>query len=106
MTSTGERVFYSMVIGFVATAPFYVLEYYYSGGYPQGVPAALFRMMWVETTLISFLTFLIYRTPFANATSQWIVPFLLKLAAIVVIAIAWITIVIDQMPCFLGARGC
>lgn len=106
MTSTGERVFYSMVIGFLATAPFYVLEYYYSGGYPQGVPAALFRMMWVETTLISFLAFSIYKTPFANAVRQWIIPFLLKLAAMSVIAIAWVTIVIDQMPCFFGGRGC
>jgi hypothetical protein len=106
MTSTGERVFYSMVIGFVTTAPFYFLEYYYSGGYPQGVPAALFRMMWVETTLIAFLAFSLIRTPFANATKQWIVPFLLKLAAMTVIAIAWVTIIIDQLPCFVGGRGC
>lgn len=106
MTSIGERVFYSMVIGFLATAPFYALEYYYSGGYPQGVPAALFRMMWVETTLIAFLAFSVYRTSFAEPARQWIVPFLLKLAAMIVIAIAWVTIVIDQMPCFLGGRGC
>ena len=106
MTSTGERVFYSMVVGFAGTAPFFVLEYHYSGGYPQGVPAALFRMMWVETTLISFLTFSLVRTPFTNAARQWIVPFLLKVAAMIVIAIAWVTIVIDQMPCFLGGRGC
>lgn len=106
MTSTGERVFYSMVIGFLATTPFYALEYYYSVGYPRGVPEALFRMMWVETTLLSFLGFSIYRTQFANPTKQWIIPLLLKLAAIIFIGFAWTMIVIDQMPCFLGGRGC
>ncbi len=95
-----------MVIGFLATAPFYVLQYYYSGGYPLGVPEALFRMMWVETTLLSFLGFSIRRTQFSNPTRQWIIPFLLKFAAVIVITIAWITLVIDQMPCFLGGRGC
>jgi hypothetical protein len=106
MTSTGERLFYAMVIGFLATAPFYVLEYYCSNGYPRGVPAALFRMMWVETTLFAFLAFSIYRTQFKSTMGKWIIPFLLKLAAMTVIAIAWITVVIDQMPCFLGGRGC
>lgn len=106
MTSTGERVFYSMVIGFAATAPFYLLQYYYSGGYPLGVPSALFRMMWVETTLFAFLAFSIYRTQFKNTLRTWIIPFVLKLAAMTVIAIAWVTIVIDQMPCFFGGRGC
>lgn len=104
--SIGERVFCSMILGFIATAPFYILEYYYSGGYPQGVPSALFRMMWVETTLFSFLAFSIYRTPFSTATRQWILPFLLKLAAMILIAVAWVTIVVDQMPCFLGGHGC
>lgn len=106
MKTVGERVFYSMVIGFLATAPFYALEYYYSGGYPQGVPEALFRMMWIETTLFSILTFSLLRTQFTNAVRNWLIPLVLKLAAMSVIAIAWITIVIDQIPCFYGGHGC
>lgn len=106
MNSTGARVFFSMVIGFLATAPFYVLEYYYSGGYPEGVPSALFRAMWVETTLFSFLAFSVYRTQLENATLRSIIPVVLKIVAMTIIGIAWITIVVDQMPCFLGGRGC
>ena len=102
----GERVLYSMVIGFAATAPFYAMEYYYSGGCPQGVPEALFRSMWIETTLLSFLGFSLYRTQFSKPTRQWIVPFVLKLIAVSVITFAWIVLVVDQMPCFLGGRGC
>lgn len=106
MKTLGERVFYSMVVGIAVTAPFYALEYYYSGGYPQGVPEALFRMMWIESTLFTILTFSLLRTQFTNAVGIWIIPFMLKLAAMFAIAIAWITIVIDQMPCFFGGRGC
>jgi len=106
MTSMGERVFYSTVIGFAATAPFYFLQYYYSGGFPLGVPDAVFRTMWTETTLLSFLGFSIYRTQFSNPIRQWIIPFVLKLAAVSVLVLAWFVLVIDQMPCFLGGRGC
>lgn len=106
MTSTGERVFYSMILGIIATMPFYLLQYYYSGGYPHGVPEAIFRSMWVETTLFSFLSFSVYRTPFGTTTRKWIIPFLLKLTAMSILAIAWLAILIDQMPCFLGGRGC
>lgn len=62
--------------------------------------------MWVQTTLIAFLAFSIHRSSISGALRYRTVPLLLKLAALATIVLSWIALVVDQMPCFLGGRGC
>jgi len=100
------RILYSILIGLLATVPFVVLEWKYSNGFPQGVPFAVFNFLFVVATVFAFLVFSISRTPFTNPFRVWILPLLLKIIVAVPLVLSWTYMVSDQMPCFLGGRGC
>lgn len=101
-----NRIAASAIFGFAATSPFVLMEWAYSGGFPQGVPWAIFGVLALEAALFAFLAISVSRTLRTTRGARRIVPVLLKTVAMVVIASSWTFIVADQMPCFLGGRGC
>lgn len=100
------RVFFAALIGLLGTAPFFIMELIYSGGFPQGVPYAVFGFLFVCTTIFVLLVYSAFRTLFNAPLKNWILPFSLKLLGAVPLVLSWTHMVSDQMPCFLGGRGC
>jgi len=82
------------------------MEWIYSNGYPQGIPFAVFNFLLVVSAILAFLILSLSRTPFKNPFKEWILPFLLKIIVAIPIVLSWTHLVSDQMPCFLGGRGC
>jgi hypothetical protein len=100
------RIAVSAFIGLIATVPFVAMEHVYSGGFPQGAPFAIFNVLWIDASLITYLAISLFRTPRVGSVTNWILPFILKSAALIAVISSWTFIVNDQMPCFLGGRGC
>ena len=83
-------------------APFFILESVTSRGFARGFPAALFIFMWVLG--LSFVSILNSLAASGRPASNLL--FVLKGGALILIGWMWVTLVIDQMPCFLGVPNC
>ena len=90
------------IVSTLLMAPFIILESATTGGFPRGFPAALFGFMWVLG--LSFVGIL--RSVAAGRRADPNFMLVLKIGALVLIAWIWVTLVIDQMPCFLGVPNC
>lgn len=96
-----------ILLGLFVIAPFFILEWVTTAGFVAvGFPTVLFIFMWINSTL--FLSALLsgfkdLRAGISKSNALW---FSLKVVFLAILASAFVTIVIDQMPCFLGGRGC
>ena len=106
MDTVPRRLTYSVVVALVATSPFVLLEGIYTSGFSRGVPLSVFIALWVLAAVFLYLVISIFRTKYKAPVQEWIVPFLLKISVTVPVVLAWTHLVADQMPCFLGGRGC
>lgn len=96
------------IIGSVLVLPFIALEYVNTQGFKAlGFPAMLFAFMWLLSFAFAFLLIPVVRDArsgsrvFAHPTN-----FLLRVILMLGIAMLWIGVVNDQMPCFLGLPNC
>jgi hypothetical protein len=66
----------------------------------------LFLFMWVNASVFILLLLSVFtdlRVVGGKFNVGWV---LLKTVFLVMVLSAWVTILIDQMPCFLGGSGC
>lgn len=98
----------AILIGLILVLPFFVLEAITTSGFARsGFPLALFIMMWVLAALFILILTPMVRTWRAESVAMANPAILLlKGVFLVLLAWAWVGLVIDQMPCFLGASGC
>ena len=95
-----------LLISAVLVAPFIVLEWV-NGGFHQGFPFVLFAFMAAHALSIVLLLTPAYRRARAARTlgalhlGHWAA---LVLAALLVYA--YVSVVMDQLPCFLGVPNC
>lgn len=94
-------------LGFVATAPFFILELINRPPIITDLPVALFVMMWI-TASIAVLTFrqVLRSGPAKPVLTAHNAVLILSLVVSIVTASIWIGLVNDQMPCFLGVPNC
>lgn len=90
------------IISSLLLAPFIILESATTGGFPRGFPAALFGFLWMLG--MAFVGILHSVTVSRRAVPNAVL--VLKVGALIFIAWMWVSIVIDQMPCFLGVPNC
>jgi hypothetical protein len=93
-----------LVAGAVAvasTASLFVTEASYSGGFPLGVPWAVFGFLAVS----SFATVIALSSGVARFSGHKISGLWRLFVGLMALS-AWITIFVDQLPCFLGGTGC
>jgi hypothetical protein len=93
-----------LVAGSVAvasTASLFVTEASYSGGFPLGVPWAVFGFLAVS----SFATVFALSSGVARFSGHKISGLWRLFVGLMALS-AWITIFVDQLPCFLGGTGC
>ena len=72
-----------------------------------GFPLPLFIAMWLEMGVFSFLCLSVI-SALRNATwREEPILFAIQILVLGILAWAWVTLIIDQWPCFfLGGRGC
>ena len=97
----------SAVISSALVLPFMILELVNRRGFHEGFPIPLFSVIWLlpfAFTLILIPTVARLRAGSKRTADRLII--LLSLALLILIALVWIGIVVDQMPCFLGVPNC
>lgn len=105
---TFVNLFFPAAVSFLLVAPLAVLEGVNTGGFTlYGFPTALFGALW----LLGFV-FLLLFMPVVNrfrsgmSITEHPVNFGVKAVAMILIAIVWVGLVNDQMPCFMGVPNC
>ena len=92
----------AVIVSSLLLAPFVILESVTTRGFARGFPAALFIFMWVLG--LSFVGILHSVAAGRRPAPNFML--VLKGGALILIAWMWVTLVIDQMPCFLGVPNC
>jgi hypothetical protein len=96
-----------VLIGLVFVAPFFILEWFTTSGFARsGFPGTLFVFMWVNSSVFVGVLFSALKNVREGTVKSTFVPFIFKVLILVIALCAWVSIVLDQMPCFLGASGC
>jgi hypothetical protein len=88
-------------VSLVSTGLLFVIELAFSGGFPLGVPWAVF----VFLAAMSFIAASSLIQGLGRKPKNKFV----RLGSVLVglfAVLAWITLFIDQLPCFLGGKGC
>jgi hypothetical protein len=96
------------VIGLLMVLPFMTLEWMTRSDLPRSTFSPLwFFMMWLLAAVFVLMLMRIVQTVGAGNIGTANLGFLvLKVAFLGYIAWWWVALVVDQMPCFLGATGC
>ena len=94
------------IVACVLVLPFIALERMNGPRFANGFPAPLFAVMWLLTALFVVIVMPVLRsTPERRGTAD-IVSLLSRVVLGIVVAGLWISLVQDQMPCFLGVPNC
>ena len=91
----------ALVVSTATTAVLFLLEMFLPGGFPQGAPWMVFLFMAV-TAFIATSALLWGLREFSKRKLLAMASFLVMGLAV----LAWSTMFIDQLPCFLGGKGC
>jgi hypothetical protein len=99
---------FSVTAGFLLVLPFGIMEWSTRSGQPRSDFSVLwFILMWLAAAVfILVLMPMVQSIRAGNFAMGNPVSTVLKIALLAVIAWGWVGLVIDQMPCFLGAGGC
>lgn len=94
------------LISFILVVPFLILESVNTTLTRQNAPGLilLFGLLWLLPTAFLLILFPMARKLHAGSTNPVIV--VPAVAFMVVLALAWGGLLIDQMPCFLGVPNC
>jgi hypothetical protein len=88
-------------VSLVSTGLLFVIELAFSGGFPLGVPWAVF----VFLAAMSFIAASSLIQGLGRKPKNKFVGLGSVLVGLFAV-LAWITLFIDQLPCFLGGKGC
>jgi hypothetical protein len=99
---------FSLTLGFLLVLPFMVMEWSTRTAEPStDFHVGWFIMMWLSAAIfVRVLMPIVHAIRAGRFGGASPVSFVLKVALLAVVAWAWVGLVIDQMPCFLGATGC
>lgn len=91
----------------VLVLPFVILELVNGRDFPYNFPIPLFGFMWLlALSFIVILLPILRSQQTRNETVASSFGLLPRIALLVLIAWIWLSLVLDQMPCFLGVPNC
>ena len=95
-------------IGLALVVPFAALEAVNTGGFATyGFPHVLFGFLWLLAfAFVAVLISVIRPLTLGEGVLADPAMFLLKTSLMMVIAVVWLGLLNDQMPCFLGVPNC
>ena len=95
------------LIGLLLVLPFMILELINRRNFNEGFPFLLFGFLWaLPIIFIVTLTPIVQTVRAGNSVMVKPISLLLRVAFLLFIAWFWGSLVIDQMPCFLGVPNC
>jgi len=93
-----------LILSSLLVLPFILLEIINRRSYKEGFPGLLFGILWVLPIVFMLVlkpTLQHIRNREYREVRLW-----LGVAILILTAILWIVILLDQMPCFLGVPNC
>jgi hypothetical protein len=95
------------LIGLLLVLPFMILELINRRNFNEGFPFLLFGFLWALLIIfIVTLTPIVQTVRAGNSVMVKPISLLLRVAFLLFIVWFWGSLVIDQMPCFLGVPNC
>ena len=107
MKNISARFITPAIIGLILVVPFMIMELINRPGVVGDFPIALFLFLWALPVV-----FILVMIPITRSWRKGIgftlspAKLLFRLASLVLIAWIWISIIVDQFPCFLGVQNC
>ena len=87
--------------------PFLILESVNSPSFPADFPVVLFGVMWLMMMSFGFIALsFLRRLENGGRTTGDLVGLSWRVAALILIAWMLVSLIVDQMPCFLGVPNC
>ena len=97
------------LIGFILVLPLAILESLNANVTGQNAPGliVLFGLLWLlPAAFVVALAPLVRAARAGRGVAASPVNLLIRVAFLALVAVAWVGIVIDQMPCFMGVPNC
>jgi len=95
------------IISALHVLPFMIMELVNRRSLPEGFPIPLFIFMWLlGLTFVALLMPILRSLATGNSAIENHISLLPTVAFLIFIAWLWVTVVVDQMPCFLGVPNC
>ena len=95
------------LISSILVLPFLVLEWVNRRSYPEGFPILLFALLWLLPFLFLRMLSLILGSTSAEGCKAVPLPHVLaRGAALALLLWLWVSLLHDQLPCFLGVPNC
>ncbi len=95
------------VISFAVLVPFLLMEWMNRRSLNEGFPIPLFGILWaLAMGFVLLMTPIVRNVQAGNMFMMNRANLLLRLTFLVLIAWVWGSIILDQMPCFLGVPAC
>ena len=95
------------IVSSVLVLPFVIMESANTGDLSGGFPVALFAVLWVIPFAFIVIVMPIVRSlQTANRASLTPLRVLPRIVVLALFAWLWVSLVLDQMPCFLGVPNC
>lgn len=102
-----KRFLTPILLGLLCTLPFAVMESVNLGGIPDPFPYAIFLYLWLMFALFYMSLFAILRLARSKVNKKERFPaYLLNALVLIFSVISIVSLIIDQMPCFLGVPNC
>jgi hypothetical protein len=87
--------------------PFMILEWINRRNFGEAFPAVLFAFMWLlQTVFILILAPMLRNLAAGNGIARDLIGFAARILSLALLAWLWGSIILDQLPCFLGVPGC
>jgi hypothetical protein len=95
------------IISAVHVLPFMIMEVLNRRNLPEGFPIPLFVFMWLlGLTFVALLMPVLRSLATGNRAIANPISLLPRVVFLILLAWLWATLVVDQMPCFLGVPNC
>lgn len=96
------------LISLLLVVPLMIMELVNRRGLNEGFPIALFIMLWILPVIFILTITPIIRNlrQVGNSLMTQPVNLLIRVIVLVLVTWLWISLLIDQMPCFLGVPNC
>lgn len=102
-----KRMLLAASVGLAVTLVFIILEWCTTTGFTKkDFPAMLFVLMWFNVGLLFFILGSVMRSLRKGVSRNELMVVVLKIILLIGLGWAFASILIDQMPCFLGVANC
>ena len=95
------------LISLIFVVPFMIMELVNRQNFNKDFPIPLFIIMWLLPMIfIVILMPIVRNVQMGNSLMAHPINLLIRVVFLILIAWMWISLLIDQMPCFLGVPNC